>query len=229
MTAVIHQPDFLPYLGFFHRLLYADVYVILDNVQYLRGSKSWHNRDKIKTSSGECWLTVPTIKAPQKTPLNKILISNDHEWKRNHLNLLYHNYRRADCFDEIFPFVELLYSGKEELLMDFTLNSIKLLMDLLDIEIQMVLASETGAVGRNNDLLVDILSKIKTDEYLSGIGAKEYFDPVPFARAGIKVVWQNFAHPEYPQQFGPFIPYLSSIDLLFNCGIVKSRHVLRSI
>ena len=77
-------------------------------------------------------------------------------------------------------------------------------------------------------LLVDILQKVRADKYLSGVGAKAYFDPAPFAAAGIEVTWQDFKHPVYPQLYGDFIPYLSSIDLLFNCGIKKSHEILRS-
>jgi hypothetical protein len=69
---------------------------------------------------------------------------------------------------------------------------------------------------------------VQADRYLSGVGARAYFEPEPFAAAGIEVLWQNFKHPIYPQLYGEFIPGLSSIDLLFNCGIAKSREVLRS-
>ena len=229
MTAVIHQPDFLPYIGYFHRLLSADLLVVLDNVQYLRGSKSWHNRDKIRTSSGVGWLTVPTKKAPQKTDINTILISNDQNWRREHLSLLIHNYRKAMFFDEIFPYLERIYTGGEELLIDFTWKSVQVLMELFSIGIKWVFASETGASGSSNELLADILCKVGADTYLSGTGAQGYFKSEPFEQAGKKVIWQHFVHPEYPQQFTPFIPYLSAVDLLFNCGIDKSQEILRSI
>ena len=227
-TVVIHQPDFLPYLGFFHRLLHADLYVVLDTVQFLSGSKSWHNRDKIRTRQGEAWLTVPTVKAPRQTPINRIMIANDGGWRLNHLNLLNHNYRNAPFFKEIWPIVEKLYAGTETVLADFSLKSIKMLMELFDIRVEIAMASELAVEGKSNELLSDILQKTGATSYLSGVGARAYFDPAPFDRAGIRVTWQEFRHPEYPQLYSPFMPYMSSIDLFFTCGISSARTILRS-
>jgi hypothetical protein len=103
-----------------------------------------------------------------------------------------------------------------------------MLLGLFDLDIPKVLASDLQPVGKSNEMLVDILKKVRADRYLSGLGAKAYFEPEPFAAAGIEVVWQDFKQPIYPQLYGEFIPGMSSIDLLFNCGIAKSREVLRS-
>lgn len=227
-TVVIHQPDFLPYIGFFHRLLNADLFVVLDTVQFLSGSKSWHNRDKIKTRDGEAWLTVPTQKAPQKTPINRILISDDSTWQYRHLNLITHNYKATPFFKEVFPYIEELYTAKEIKLMDFTMKSIDMLMNLFDIQIKASLASDIGAEGKSNELLAAILRNTGATTYLSGVGARAYFDPAPFEQAKVNVRWQDFNHPEYQQLHPPFVPFLSSVDMLFNCGIATSRTILRS-
>jgi hypothetical protein len=225
-TIVIHQPDFLPYIGFFHRFLKADLWVILDHVQFLRNSKSWHHRDKIKTANGEKWLTVAIRKCGQVTPINDVMLS-DTPWRRDHLNMITTSYRNAPYFMEIFPRIERLYRYQCERLIDFNLASIEMLKELLDINIPSVLASSLSPEGKSNELLVDILKKVHANTYLSGVGARAYFDPLPFDRAGIRVIWQDLKHPVYPQVHGDFIPYLSSIDLLFNCGIEKSRAILR--
>lgn len=228
-TAVIHQPDFLSYLGFFHRLLAANVLVVLDTAQFVDGtSQSWMHRDKIKTQQGEKWLSLSLKKAPRDTLIRDILLSDSVNWRGANLRLLYENYRKAPYYGEIFPHVEKLYAFSCERMMDFNLESIRMLMRLLDVETPMIFASDIDAQGRKNELLVDILGKIGADCYLSGAGARAYFDPQPFSRACIKVIWQEFTHPEYPQMYGEFIPYLSSVDLLFNCGVKKSREILRS-
>ena len=227
-TAVIHQPDFLPYLGFFDRLLHADVFVLLDTAQYVNAtSRSWTNRDKIKTPQGERWITVSVGSAPHGTPINRIALSDKVDWRANHLNLLQANYRKAAYFAEIYPRLAALYAQPTGLLADFNRASIELLLDLFDIRIEIVLASALKATGRSNELLVTILQEVGATRYLSGVGARDYFRPEPFAAAGIEVTWQDFSHPEYPQLNGPFIPYLSGIDLLFNCGIARSRDILR--
>lgn len=226
-TVVIHQPDYLSYLGFFHRFLIADTWVVLDNVQYVTGTaKSWQNRDKIKTPTGEKWITVAVQKAPLGTAISDIQLSSSN-WRSDNINLINNNYSKAPYYREIMPYIENLYSFECKKLMEFNLKSSEILMGLFAIEIETVLASTLQPVGKSNELLVDILKKVGADTYLSGVGAKAYFEPAPFVDAGITVLWQEFTHPVYPQLHGDFIPYLSSVDLLFNCGIEKSRKILK--
>lgn len=228
-TVVIHQPDFLSYLGFFHRLLHADLYVVLDNVQYVTGtSQSWMNRDKIKTQNGEKWLTISVNKAPRNTNINEITINYGIDWETQNLELLKQNYRKSPFFDEIFPYLQKLYMLKYEKLADFNMASIFMLNELFDIKIDIEYASNLTTTKTKSERLVEILNQVKATHYLSGIGARDYHVDEPFHTAGIEVVWQDFKHPIYPQLHGIFIPYLSSIDLLFNCGIKKSRDILRS-
>lgn len=228
-TVVIHQPDFVPYLGFFHRFLSADQYIVLDHVQFVTGtSRSWTHRDKIKTPSGEKWLTLSVKKAPLDTPINQIELSNTVDWVTANLNLLKQNYRHADFFAEIIPYVEAMYHNPPSLMVDFNLRSIEILMDLLDVRIPWVRSSTLSPEGSKNELLVDLLKKVNATHYLSGAGARGYMEPAVFEAAGIQLVWQDFHHPVYPQQFGDFVPYLSSLDVLFNCGVEGARHILRS-
>lgn len=228
-TVVIHQPDFSPYLGFFHRFLHADMYIALDHVQYVSGtSRSWTNRDKIKTAQGEKWLTVSVKKTSLDTAINQVELSTDIDWRQGNLRLLEQNYRRAACYNEIMPEIEHLYSRPFDMLRDLNIASIEMLMDMLDVRIPWVWSSSLDPVGTKNELLVNMLQKVSATHYLSGVGARDYFDPMPFAQAGIKVIWQDFTHPEYKQQFGEFVPYLSALDVLFNQGIEASRRILRS-
>ena len=224
---VIHQPDFIPYLGFFDRLEKADIYVVFDNVQYVRSSRGWTSRDKIKTAGGEKWITVSTKKAPRDTAINQILLSEDDSWKQSHINLLTENYKKAPYFDEIMPYIRELYSFSGTRMMDFNVKSIEMLMKLFDIHVEMVMASDLHPQGKSNELIIDVMKRLGCHRYLSGVGARDYYIPELYEEAGIEVVWQEFTHPVYPQQFGEFIPYLSSIDLLFNCGIEESRKILR--
>lgn len=224
---VIHQPDFLPHLAFFHRLLEADLYIALDHVQYVNGtSRSWTHRDRIKTPRGAQWLTVSVRKSPRDTPINAIELSAT-EWKTQNLNLIRENYREAAHFEQIYSEIEALYALPCTKLVEFTMASIDMLLRIFDIGIPRVTSSTLMPAGHSNELLVDILKKVGATHYLSGVGARDYFDPAPYSAAGIEVMWQNHEHPVYPQLHGEFISYLSSIDLLFNCGIARSREILR--
>jgi hypothetical protein len=227
---VIHQPDFLSYIGFFHRLLHSDLYLILDDVQFVTGtSKSWMNRDKIKTQNGEKWLTVSVKKAPKLTNINQIDLNYSLNWQNQNLELLKQSYRKSKYYKEIIPYLEKLYSNKCEKLVDFNMASIFMLIDLFDIKIDIKYSSNLITSKTKSERLVELLTQVEATHYLSGIGAKDYHVDEPFDNANIEVVWQDFEHPVYTQLYDEFIPYLSSIDLLFNCGIKESRKILRNI
>jgi WbqC-like protein family len=228
-SVVIHQPDFIPWLGFFHRFIRADLYVALDHVQFVSGTAhSWTHRDRLKTPAGPRWLTLTIQKAPLGTPINEIALSEDDGWKQANLNFVRENYRRAPYFEEIFPKFSGLYQMQHKRLVDMTLASIDLLQNLLGTPIRRVLSSELQPTGSRNEMLVDILKKVQATHYLSGAGARAYHDPLLFERAGIEVVWQQFSHPIYPQQHGSFVANLSSLDLLLNCGSSEATALLRS-
>ena len=226
---VIHQPDFIPYLGFFDRLQKADIYVVLDCVQYERRNKeAWNNRDRIKTANGVQWLSISTRKAPTDTMINEIIIAEESKWRKKHINIISMNYKKCPYYNEIMPYIEELYEKPIEKLADFNLESIKMLIKLFDINIRMIMGSDLKPEGNNNKLNVDIVKKLKCHRYLSGQGARDYHDQSYYDENGIEVVWQKFEHPIYPQPYGDFVPYLSSIDMLFNIGINESRKLIRS-
>lgn len=225
---VIHQPDFLPYLGFFHRLLLADLYIVLEQAQFVRGTKdSWTARDKIKTQHGERWITLPVQKAPLGTPICKIRLKQDVDWSRQHMAIYYENYRHAPYYRHILPHLETLYQDPPELLWEFNMRSIEMLAKLLDVERPILYSGRMNPEGKNNHLVADLVKKAGSHRYLSGTGARAYYDSAVYEQAGIEVVWQSFVHPVYPQQFEGFIPFLSTIDALMNCGIDETRRLLR--
>lgn len=225
---VIHQPDFIPYIGFFDRLLKADTYVVLDNVQYVRGNRDhWTNRDKIKTQKGEKWITVSVKKEHREIKISEVTLAEESVWRNRCKNLLRENYFRAEYYNEIMPYVEKLFDYQCERLMDFNLNIISMINKLLGIDIEILLASDIEAQGHKDELLIDIMKKIGQTRYLSGLGAKDYCDEELYKKNGIEIIWQNFQHPVYPQQFGEFVPYLSVIDLLFNCGTEGAKRILK--
>jgi hypothetical protein len=225
---VIHQPDFLPYLGFFDRLLDADVLVYLDHVQFTSGGKEcWTNRDKIKSPNGPVWLTVSVRKALLGTPINEIMLA-DNGWQQKNLSLIYENYRYADYFNEFYPVLERVYQLPLQTLTEFNELMLASIMNLLLDKVPIIVKSSgMGVGGYKNDLLVKILEELNSHTYISGIGARSYIDQDKFHKNGIQLIWQNFTHPIYPQQFDRFIPNLSCIDLLMNCGAQTSKNILK--
>ena len=207
----------------------GEIALMLASRRVLEEKPEYKPRDKIKTPAGEKWITVAVQKARKESKINEIILSNAVDWRSDNINLIKQHYRKAPFFSEIFPYIETLYGFQCEKMMDFNLKSIDMLMNMFDIKIERILASTLNPAGTSNDLLVDILKKVAATTYLSGVGAKSYIDPRPFKDAKINFIWQEFKHPVYSQLHGEFIPYLSSIDLLFNCGIQKSREILRNL
>lgn len=213
----IHQPDFAPYLGFFHRLYRSDVYIVLDDVQFLR--RGWHHRDKIKTATGEAWLTLSIRKADYHVPIGSVELHPDYDdWVPHNLNLIRQNYARAPYFPRYFPILEEIYGKRHRRLVDMAMDLLGFFFTELDIAVEVVFSSDLAVPGQKNEKLINLVRAVGGDHYISGTGALSYLDPGMFEKAGIGLEVQSFSHPVYPQQFGGFIPYLSCIDAFMNCG-----------
>jgi hypothetical protein len=227
-TVVIHQPDFLPWLGYFHRLLGADLFIALDHVQFVTGtSRSWTHRDMIKTPQGAKWLSLRVQKAPFGTPIRDIKLAADSGWRQDSLNLLRENYRKAPYFDQVFPRLVELYGAPHESMAALNLASLDLLEEMLDTRTPRLISSEMSPQGTSTAMLVDLLKKAGATRYISGLGARAYLDAALLEKAGIELVWQAFKAPVYSQLHGAFVPMLSSIDALFNCGPEGTQKLLR--
>jgi hypothetical protein len=225
MTLVcIHQPDFAPYLGFFDRLLDADIFILLDDAQFLR--RGWHHRDKIKTQNGPDWLTLSIEKCPRETPINQVRLSASAEWREANLNLLAENYREAACYAEVIPGIASLYASNRQSLLDFNLAFLDLAFGYFDLRPRIVMASSLNVATARNQRLIDLVKAVGGTRYLSGTGALAYLDAALFEQAGIGLTIQNFKHPAYPQLHGAFEGHLSCLDLFLNCG-TDAKRILR--
>lgn len=216
MLAAIHQPQFMPWLGYFDKMDRCDVFVLLDNVQYKKNE--YQNRNRIKTSQGWQWLTVPVkYRFPQM--INEVQIDNSVDWQKKHLHALETNYRKAHYFEKYINLFKEFYSKEWQTLSQVNIASIALLKDILGIKTRVVIASEMqGLRDEPNLRLIDICKRLGADTYLAGKDGRNYMNLDLFNDAGIKLEFQEFKHPAYPQLFGRFEYFMSAIDLTFNCG-----------
>jgi len=216
LIVAIHQPQYLPWLGYFDKIIKADAFCCLDNVQYKKNE--WQNRNRIKTAQKWQWLTVPVrYRFPQK--INEVQINNAVNWKRKHLQSLITNYNKTPFFQEYIGFFEAIYSKDWQFLSELNVYLIDQIREMLNLqEKRMVLASSLSLSDDPTDRLIDICEALGGDTYLSGQDGAKYMDLERFNKRGIKVIVQDFRHPHYPQVFGDFVSHLSIVDLLFNCG-----------
>jgi hypothetical protein len=218
------QPGYLPWLGFFDQMRRADVFVYYDDVQY--DKHGWRNRNRIKTHEGARWLTVPVRHSGLGTPrILDVEIDDRTAWARKHVATLRQAYARAPYAGEYLPALEALLSRPWKQLVDLDIAAVSALAAMFGITSRVERSSELGIRGARSERLVRICEHFGARTYLSGNAAKEYLDVGLFERHGITVEWQEFAHPVYAQQHGEFVPYLSAVDLLLNCG-PESRRVL---
>lgn len=214
-TVSIHQPSYMPWLGYFDKIAKSDIHIFLDDVKYSKNNL--FNRNKIKTPQGEAWLTVP-VKYKSDLLICQTQIDNNSNWRKNHLKTIKLNYAKAPYSKEYSDFLEKFYSKNWQYLSDLTISMNKAMADLLGIKVKFLKSSDLKVAGAKNEKLINLCKKVKADTYLSGLGAKSYLDEELFLKNNIKVNYQQFNNPIYKQLWGEFIPNLSIIDILFNCS-----------
>jgi len=230
MIVAIHQPHFLPWLGYLHRMVHADLFVLLDHVQFER--RNYQNRTMIRIDGGARWLTVPVVQRSQKERIVDKRVDNPRSgargWGPIHLRTLRHAYREAPFVGHYLPQLRRLFESEWERLVDLDRAALDFLRGAFDIRTPLVTSSELAVEGARGELILDICRAVGADTLLAGLGgSRGYLDLGAFARAGVRVEFQQFRHPQY-RQCGPqpFIPGLSALDALFSCG-QASRAMLR--
>ena len=215
-----HQPNYLPYCGFFHKIAHCDLFAIVDTVQFVkRGPFGWQHRNRIRTKDGWMWLTVPVLtKGRYYQKINEVEINNDINWRRKHWMSIYLNYKKAPHFNKYSDFFEDLYKRNWDRLIDLNMEVISYLLKALKIDKKIFRCSELSIESGKSQLLVEMCNKFGSGTYLSGIHGRDYLDLDLIKRNNLKVLFQDFNQPVYEQLYNDFIPNLSVIDLLFNKG-----------
>jgi hypothetical protein len=213
----IHQPAYLPWLGYLARVAASDVFVFLDTVQFEKNS--FVNRNRIKTANGPIWLTVPVLQRGHMAKrLTEIEIDPQQDWRKKHLRSIEMNYRKTTGFADRFPRLTALYAEEDALLTDFSWRQFRFWLGELGITTRVVRASELAVGGQKSDLVLAICQHLGASHYISGPLGRGYLKEEEFAGAGIKVSYQEFVHPEYPQLYGDFLPAMGVVDYWFNSG-----------
>jgi hypothetical protein len=218
MIVSAHQPNHLPYMGFFDKMIQSDLFIIQDNFQFER--HDFQNRNRIKTSSGVQWLTVPVEHATREALINDIKIAKliGKPWSVRHWNSLKNSYLKTLYWKDYSGFFQGTYQQEWTKLVDLNMHFIGLLMKLFKIETPLVMSSSLKAAGQKTERLLAQCKEVGASVYLSGIGGLNYLDVQRMEGEGIKVVFQDFQHPVYAQPYGDFVPNLSAVDYLFCAG-----------
>ncbi len=230
MNAVILQPSYVPWRGFFHQIYKADLFIFYDDVQY--DKHGWRNRNQIKTAQGKQWLTIPVHSGgvTQGRPINEIKIDWSKPWAKNHWKALTFAYAKAPYFRKYAELLEPFYQRQDEFLSDFTIELTIFLARELGIRHTRFLRSSgiAGITGEKTARLIQILTRIGAQHYFSGPSAMSYVEPELFAAAGITLEYMTYDYPEYPQLYPPYDPFVSVLDLMFMTGEQALTHIIKN-
>lgn len=225
----IHQPNFFPWLGYFDKIIRADMFILLDHVQFSKTGGTWINRVQLLINGHPAWVTLPIVRAYHGTRrVNEMLINNATDWRNKLLKSLQMNYAHTQYFSEIYPFLETLIQNPTEDLADYNVSNIRALIQALGISSEkMILSSAHKVSGVATEMLIELVRAEGGDAYLCGGGASGYQADEKFVAAGIKLIYQNFQHPVYHQvKSRDFVSGLSIIDALLNCGVEGTKQIL---
>ena len=229
MIVAIHQPNFFPWLGFFNKIARADVFCLLDNVQFPKKGGTWINRVRILVNGSPTWATAPVDRRHSGVrSIREMTFGSEPTWRDRLLRTLWMAYRRTDHFDSIWPLVEELVSNPTNRLADYNETALRRLCEELNLDgTRLVRGSSLDVSGKATDLLISIVGAVGGDTYLCGGGAAGYQEDEKFGKAGIRLEQQRFRHPTYDQGSGRFEPGLSILDALAHCGFAETERLIK--
>jgi hypothetical protein len=223
LRCVIMQPTYLPWLGYFDLIRRADVFVVLDHVQFEK--QSWQQKNRIRNKAGEILLTLPVLhEKGLERRVKDVRIDNSRNALKKHLTSIQLSYSKTMNFSKIYPEIENIYLAQQDYLIDMNIGLINVGMKYLGIKKEFMYSSKMDVQGTRVDALVDICKKVGATNYLSPVGSKAYIDENNiFADNGIALEYQQFTHPTYQQlNYPDFISHLAFIDYLFNTDLKES-------
>ncbi len=222
-----HQPHFLPWMGYFNKVLRSDVFIWLEDVQFRKNY--FQNRTKIKSNTGELWLSVSVKKAPLETNISDIEIALKKDMVKASKTLRTY-YSKAEYFKSIFPQFEDILLKDYHHLNDLNYDLFILVLDILEIDTKIVRSSELleKEYEDPNERLLAMCNASEATQYIAGKGGRNYMNQDAFAKNDIEILWQDFPinSISYKQLHGEFIKGLSTIDVLFNLGPKKTKELI---
>ena len=229
-TAVILQPSYIPWLGYFEQMFRSDSFVYLDDVQYTKND--WRNRNRIKNKTGWQWLTVPvTFKFGES--LRDVRIESGNLWQRKQIQAIRASYGRSSFFDLYFGELETLLKKNYTYLIDLDLSMTTWITEKIGLDREISFSSKIPGHSQDRQFrLVELCGYLDCDGFYEGKSGQNYMDPELFRAHGITVEFQEYAHPCYTQLWlreRGFISHLSVIDLLFNHGPDSLRIISREM
>ena len=212
----IMQPYFFPYIGYWQLISAVDIFVLYDDVNYIK--KGWINRNNILLNKSKHLITIPLLNVSQNKHINECIISVDDKIINNIIKTINLAYRKAPYYNLVFPTLEKIIKTKGSI-SDLVLKSVLWIKEYLNIDTEIILSS---SIGKNNELkgqdkIIEIVKKLNGNHYINAIGGQELYDKEIFNNNEIKLNFIKMKEIKYKQFNNEFVPNLSFIDvLMFN-------------
>lgn len=215
MNVGIHQPDYLPWLGLFYKMYLSDVFIHLDDAQY--GNEAGHNVNTIKTPQGAFRLKFP-VEQHLGDLINEVRPKYELKWNEKHLKTLEMNYTKAPFFKETFPEIKELFMTEFPNVAELNIAFNEFFADKFGIKPKFIRSSELNINTKREERVIDLTLAVGGTRYISGNGARAYQIESHFTDKGLELSYLDYKPIVYPQIRGEFLPYMSAIDYIFNCG-----------
>lgn len=224
MIVGIHQPNFIPWIGYFYKIYKSDIFVLLNDVQFVKNG--YADRNSIKTAQGSCYLKLPLEIKSHTANYDEIRIKHELNWQDKQLKTIAMNYKKAPFFEEVYADVERWFRNPEGALDRFNAGIIMDISKKLGFDTEFRWSGDMGLTDKSTERLIDILKLCGGDRYFSGAGGANYQDEERYRQEGIELIYTDFEYPQYPQLWKGFEKNLSVLDLLFNCGYQESAKII---
>ena len=222
MKISISQPRYLPAFNYIQRISISDAFVLFDNVQH--NSKDYENRNKVKTSNGPVWLSIPLQRNTSRMMISDLYFA-DSQWIEKHKKTIFLNYSKAPFFD--LDMLDWLYDFEKQNEYSFVAvceSMLKKHLQLLNVKTPIYKATEMNLFCKKDALLAEITQYLKGDTYISGPNGRKYINKDNFN--GINILFHEYNFPVYPQLWGTFVPWMSTLDIIYNLGLDEAKNML---
>lgn len=224
MIISAHQPAYNPWLGYIHKILISDIFVIMDDVQYEKNS--FINRNKILQNNTEIMLTIPIKTKNYKTKSIKDMETLNNNWKIKHLKSIEQSYKKTKNFESIFLEIKDIIHIDSKYLIDYTNSYLLFLVRYLNINTKIVFASDLKIKSKKLDYIIELTQNFDASTFIFGELGKNYVDTKYIKNKKITPFFQKYNHPQYNQISQTFHPNLGIIDLLFNEEKSKIKEII---
>ena len=227
MKVAIMQPYFFPYLGYFQLINAVDVFVVYDDVNYIK--KGWINRNNILVNGKPHLFSIALKEVSQNKLINEIAIDETSNWSKNLAKTMALSYKKAPFFQTVFPLIEDILQQNEKNLSQFITYSLQQICKYLKMETIIAVSSqiEKDNTLKGSEKIIEICKKMKATEYINAIGGKELYDKADFSKHNIDLHFIQSKKIEYPQFSNEFVPWLSIVDVMMFNSVEEIQNLLQ--